>query len=397
MNREGDAAACPANAFRMLINTRTEDSEIHSRGGQTALNPNEPMDGCVTGIWPPEFEPPDQTFTRLLITPGYVYAPAETVDVRDIGTDPNGIFLYWSGERLLATQLGQGDGQEGWLLEYRLTKESGLTVLDSSDPDYSRISFHYTTGTTSTVGAPVLHAGKYYCPVLDNGDMDLMEIEYGTTDWEDTDVNAGGWTSQVPVRWATKTPDGRVIWFQDDDNGTNATLGVRDSEGAFTVLNFPVGFDPIQYGTPPDSGNVVNSGLTAWAWFNAKLYIGGDDGTGLGIVAFDPVTSTFSAPHSVNLSIPDICSMAVHKGILYFSYETTGGAHRIGTLRAGTWTDSVYSNANPDPIIHMCSFQGYLYVTKGELLLRDTNPHDNNALAVFYTAEEDLGVMVAVP
>jgi hypothetical protein len=366
MNREGDPASVPANAFRMLINTRTEDSEIRSRGGQRSLNGDEPIDGCVSGVWPPDYEPPDQTFTRLIIgfPVPYCYAPAEDDEpfmMNNLNLNPD--WWYWSGDRLL-TVTDEGVNI-AVLEEFKLVKNAeGKTQFN--DDFAQRLVFTYSDGDPgpdNAVGAPVLgNNGKYYCPVMDSDVLSLMEITYGASSWEDTPVDAGDSSTLTdPKRFATKTPDGRIVWYNDDDDGTNAILSIRSAAGTFTDLDFPAGFTPIQ-----DS-------LSAWCWFNAKLYIAGDDGSGLNICEYDPVTNLLALKNPVSLSIADRCAMAVHRGVLYFSYETTGGAHRIGTYRAGVWTDSVFSSANPDPIVHMCSFQSHLYVTKGPRVFRASN------------------------
>lgn len=366
MNREGDPASVPPNAFRMLINTRTEDSEIRCRGGQRALNGDEPIDGCVSGVWPPDYEPPDQTFTRLIIgfPVPYCYAPAESDEpfmMNNLALNPD--WWYWSGDRLLtSTDEDTVAHSSAVFEEFKLVKNaSGFTQFND---DFSgRIVLLYQSAGNNQAGAPVLgNNGKYYLPAMENDVLTLMEIEYGTSSWVDTAVDTGNSAgADAPFRFATKTPDGRIVWYNNDDDGTNAILSVRSAAGTFTDLDFPAGFTPIQ------------NMLSGWAWFNAKLYIAGDDGSGLNICEYDPVTNALALKNAVNLSIADRCAMAVHRGVLYFSYETTGGAHRIGTLRAGVWTDSVFSSANPDPIVHMCSFQSNLYVTKGTRVFRAEN------------------------
>ncbi len=404
MNREGDAASCPANAFRMLINTRTDDSEIWCRGGQQSINPDDALDGCIGGTFPPEFEPPDEAFSRLLIAERatypedaetYVYAPDELVEgdtdeprVLTVGF-VNGVEgLLWSGQRLLAMWQYDSDTSQAGVSEYVLTREDGLTVM--AENDVSGISVEWT----GTSGGVALSGQDYYAARFDSDAIssEALRLEkivfssgsFGLSNEQANDeTNA---TSTSPVMFVTAAVDGRLIWLSKSTSV--ATLSIRSTAtGSYSDVSFPSGFTPI------------DTGIQAWAWHAAKLYIAGALSGDLAICAYDPVANTISTVRTISGTNPDHCPMTVHKGVLYFAYGIDAGAERLGMLRKGVWTDSVAAFPAPADIFDLCSFRGHLYMTKAGFLLRCENPSIDPTFETFYTAPTglNLGAMVAVP
>jgi hypothetical protein len=389
MNREGDPASVPANAFRMLINTRTDDSEIRCRGGQASLNPDDVIDGCVTGVFPPEFEPPDQAFKRLLIAEAYLYVPDESDEVTVINSGDNSLVveLYWSGERLLVIRYDSNDGGEGSIRENRIDTSTGTsTIQDVASPAGINLTWDGSPGGIVEAG------GEYYAARYDSGadpaeGVRLERITFGSSDFEfddeDTVANAdvsGG------AFFVTSSIDGRVYWC--GKTASVAELSIRSvATGAYSAVSFPTGFESVAIS------------LQSWAWHAAKLYIAGVNGTDLVICAYDPVANTISAARTISGTDQDHCAMAVHKGVLYFAYGLSGGAERLGMLRKGVWQDSILAFPAPADIVDLCSFQDYLYMTKGEFLLRCSDPADDPTFETFFTEPNAhaLGPMVALP
>ncbi len=399
MNREGDAAACPSNAFRMLINTRTDDSEIYSRGGQAAINPDDAIDGCIGGIFPPEFEPPDQSFKRLIITEladdvtdepeTHRFIPDED-DVVTSGVElPPGIVgLYWSGERFLLQRFLTNDGGSGILNEYRTETSSGVTVMEAVPAPFG-INLEWSGST----GGTVLAGGEHYHVRYDS-DADpaeaviLARVVFGASDFEFVEEETAA-AADASALFVTATIDGRVYWIVKTTSV--AELSIRSpSTGTYTQVTFPTGFTPISGDGP---------GLHSWAWHAGKLYIGGALSGDLAIAAYDPVANTISTARTIASTAVDHCPMAVHKGVLYFAYGLDAGAERVGMLRKGVWTDSVAAFSAPADIFDLCSFQDHLYMTKDNFLLRCSDPSVDPTFETFFTGTSgfDLGAMVALP
>jgi hypothetical protein len=398
MNREGDAASCPANAFRMLINTRTDDSEIWSRGGQSSINPDDVLDGCIGGVFPPEFEPPDQAFTRLLIAERgvgvqdtYLFAPNEDDEVTSLSNGFLGqnVGLYWSGQRLLALRYTDSDGTDGYVEEYRVDVSSGTTQLAEMSPP-AGIDLTWE----GTVGGVVLAGNEHYLSRYDSTadpseDIRLERIAFGSSDFEfveEETAASSGVSAAVPALFVTAAVDGRVIWLSKSTSV--AELSIRSTaDGTYTTVTFPTGFAPI------------DDSIHAWAWHAGKLYIGGVLSGTIAIAAYDPVANTISTVRTIASTATTHCPMAVHKGVLYFAYGLAAGAERVGMLRKGVWTDSIAAFSAPADIYDLCSFQDHLYMTKAEFLLRCSDPSSDPTFEVFYTSETefDLGAMVAVP
>jgi hypothetical protein len=397
MNREGDAASCPANAFRMLINTRTDDSEIWSRGGQTAINPDDELDGCVGGVFPPEFEPPDQAFTRLLIaergddaSDTHLFCPDENEDVTTTqnGFGPGTVGLYWSGQRLLALRFISNDGGDGFINEHRISTSAGTTQIEAvQSPAGIELTWE------GSPGGVVLAGGEHYAARYDNAadpaeGMSFERIAFGASDFEfeneDFEPNTNIGTAN-PYLFVTAAVDGRVYWLSKST--PVAELSVRSvATGVYSEVTFPTGVVPF------------DDTLHAWAWHAGKLYIAGVNGTDLVICAYDPVANTISTARTIAGTSVDHCPMAVHKGVLYFAYGLSGGAERVGMLRKGAWTNSIAAFSAPADIYDLCSFQDHLYMTKATFLLRCSDPSADPTFETFFTGSgSDLGAMVAVP
>lgn len=399
MNREGDPASVPPNAFRMLINVRVDDSEIKCRGGQTSMNPNDTLDGCVTGVFPPEFEPPDAAFNRLFIAEQssgglddpetHLFCPNENEEVTSFsagdgfGAQVDG--LYWSGDRLLAIRNPTDDGAHGVVDEYRAETSSGVTDLIVAEPP-AGIDLEWE----GSVGGVVIAQGTYYVS-RSFADVDPAEekrvekVQFGATDFEFANELAEDFADYT-ASFITAAVDGRVYWF--GKNSATAALRVRSpATGSWSTVSFPSGFFPFE-------------SFHANAWHAAKLYIAGLNGTDLVICAYDPVANTISAARTISGTSVDHCPMAAHKGVLYFAYGLSGGAERVGMLRKGVWSNSIAAFSAPADIYDLCSFQDHLYMTKGTFLLRCSDPSANPTFETFFEAIVsglDLGAMVAVP
>lgn len=398
MNREGDPAACPANAFRMLINTRTDDSEIYSRGGQAALNPDDVIDGCIGGIFPPEFEPPDQSFKRLFIDRSassgnetFLFCPDENEEVTSLsnGFGAGTVGAYWSGQRLLVQRYLSGDGGDGFLDEFRVDTSSGTTQLGQLVPP-AGIELTWPGSVGGTVLAGGEHYQSRYASDEDPAEGIRLELlQFGATEFEFVneafDANAGV-SAPVPALFVTAAPDGRVIWL--NKSTSVAELSIRSTaDGTYSQVTFPTGFTPI------------DDSLHAWAWHAGKLYIGGVLSGAIAIAAYDPVANSISTARTISGTATTHCPMAAHKGVLYFAYGLSGGAERVGMLRKGSWTDSIAAFAAPADIYDLCSFQDHLYMTKDVFLLRCSDPSSDPTFETFYdnTGGDPLGAMVAVP
>lgn len=57
VRKEGDPSSIPPNKFREAINVRLLGGELSCRGGQSKMNATA-LAGCITGIFPPEFQFP---------------------------------------------------------------------------------------------------------------------------------------------------------------------------------------------------------------------------------------------------------------------------------------------------------------------------------------------------
>jgi hypothetical protein len=405
MNREGDAAACPANAFRMLINTRTDDSEIWCRGGQSSINPDDVLDGCIGGTFPPEFEPPDEAFSRLLIAERvsgvpdsaetYIYAPDELAEdavdepiLLSPGFHSGVIGLYWSGQRLLALWQYQSDVLGAGINEYVLTRSSGSTVMSQNDDSGIALDWEGNVGGVVRVDQDY-YASRYDSDAASTDALRLEKIEFISSAFTFTNEQANDITDAnavSPSLFLTAAVDGRVIWLSKSTSV--ATLSIRSTAtGAYSQVSFPTGFTPI------------DTGIQAWAWHAAKLYIAGGLSGDLAIAAYDPVLNTITTVRTLSGTNPDHCPMAVHKGVLYFAYGIDAGAERVGMLRKGVWNDSVAAFPAPADIFALCSFRGHLYMTKDDFLLRCSNPSIDPTFEVFYEGSTGfpLGAMVAVP
>lgn len=405
MNREGDAAACPPNAFRMLINTRTDDSEIWCRGGQSSINPDDVVDGCIGGTFPPEFEPPDEAFSRLLIAERvsgvpdsgetYIYVPDE-LDEEDtdepVALSPgfhNGVIgLYWSGQRLLALWQYQSDSLGAGINEYVLTRSSGSTVMSQNDVSGIALEWSGNIGGVVKIGQDY-YASRYDSNAASTDALRLEKIEFISSAFDFTNEQANDESdanAPSPSMFLTAAVDDRLIWLSKSTSVAELTIR-STATGNYTQVSFPTGFEPI------------DTGMQAWAWHAAKLYIGGALSGDLAICAYDPVANTISTVRTITGTNPDHCPMAVHKGVLYFAYGIDAGAERLGMLRKGVWTDSVAAFPAPADIFDLCSFRGHLYMTKDDFLLRCENPSIDPAFETFYEAPTGtpLGAMVAVP
>jgi hypothetical protein len=409
MNRDGDPASCPPNAFRRAINVRIDDSEVRCRGGQTALNPDDALEGCIDGIFPPEPGPNDNEQNRLLISEfaegdpevpdSWIYAPDDIQEededpLRALVDDkyPDGVRgWYWDGQRLLCFWQFQNDVIDAGVTEVRLIKESGYTVVAPPVAGYDYVTFAWegSPGGATRLGADY-YLARYDSTKTATEQNRLELISFGTSSYDISNEQAEDEGNNTPVRayqFVTQAPDGRVIWLSR--NESVATLTVRSTAaGTYSNVNFPTGFLPLV------------SDMHSWAWHTAKLYIGGDNGSGaFGICVYDPVLSTITLVRTVASSVADRGALAVHKGILYFAYESSGGPQRMGMLRAGVWTDQVFSVPNPDPINDICSFRDHLYITKGIRLFRIEDPDIDPTLEQVGETTSGLafGYMVAVP
>ena len=385
----------------MLINVRIDDSEIRCRGGQTSINPDDALDGCVTGVFPPEHEPPDQSFKRLLIAERvsgnpdtgatYILEPDVSADVAEItpGFADGVTGLYWSGQRLLALLQYQSDSLGAYITEYTVLPVSGVTTLSPvASPNGIALSWSGNVGGVVRYGSDYF-LGRYDSVAASTDSVRLEYISFGTSDFAFTNEQANDsldFNAPSPSTLVTSAPDDRIIWLSKATSV--ATLTIRATvAGTYSQVSFPTGFEPI------------DTGIHAWAWHAGKLYIAGDLSGDLVICAYDPVANTISTARTISGANPDHCPMAVHKGILYFAYGIDAGAERVGMLKAGTWTDSIAAFPAPADIYDLCSFQGHLYMTKDDFILRCENPSVDPTFESFYQGLYgfDLGAMVAVP
>lgn len=321
MYRMGDPASIPINQFHFLENVRIVGGEIDCRGGQHPYN-DHAESGCIEGIFPPEFQFPDDEAGVIVLngfSTGVLNVSTLTANYRlgslyDAANDLGDTFLAdFGGGFQSNAYFGCREGHSFTAISTATIRQyKGLTSLPA-------VVCTFPTTVVQITGMTVL-GSLLYVGVINSDSLGEVWLWDGVTNSTPELSDSPGIAGPVRI---TATTGGELIACY------GAVIRKRTTGGVWSAQALP--------------GGLLTFNGRSFCVYGGKLWIGGgaaSSSSGSGDAYLLSYTSpTLTLEHTVTGGL-SIGALGIFNSLLYYGIHSSGGANGdLGKTNGTVYTD----------------------------------------------------------